>query len=606
MSLLSDCNVSNTANCTDDLSKIENNTKHHSDSLSSKPLTPLISNSKQPEKEPECEKTKEGPAVKPPPVSKMRKILQDPTFKLDELVNEENSRTGDETIDLTVHANQPTFQLVAWIRFHRTYHAGKMHVRFLTRQNVPVILIMPPNNIVASGISRDIKDLTKETSVPKVVKDLLNPSVPPQETSLYAVLFCDGFKWELVGSICYRTSSMQATSKASQIQTQTSRETDSVTLQEGSTPASNHLTPVPPNVSSEKPLPDPPSMNSCDVPDPATTTEASSQDQPKNSSNTGSSLNNIENGSTSTVETLLPTEDLAAPASSEVSGLQAPVGSCPPADLKTSPSLSSQNILGIRIKTENIEPEEYPEELYDSDDFYDSDDTDDMEDFESVENISETRKKEWELSDDDVEEDFENLDPEALEKRQREIEEKLARLNSKLSLNLSKVGAHDQGGTPSSIVDENSTIGSQDQSPSSSSSKCPSIATTSAITEMTQPPLKSQPEQKIAAPLSSTNGCQTQTVNLNLTEDSLPSAPDTMLAKYPPGSCDSVLGKETRAHSSKSPERQSSTVELCPRLSSPSRECFVSNLPDETDKGNGSALDTSQPRNTSMFHGLYI
>lgn len=154
---------------------------------------------------PQDGKPNEATTSKARAISKMRQICQDPAFNVHEFVKEEMKRSKEETIDLTIKLTK-TFQLIAWARFHRIYHAGKFHVRFFSRTSLPVILVMPRDRIVAPDISCDIRDLSDEAQVPSIVKHLLNPNILPTETSLYAVLFCDGTKWELVGSINYKQS----------------------------------------------------------------------------------------------------------------------------------------------------------------------------------------------------------------------------------------------------------------------------------------------------------------------------------------------------------------------------------------------------------------
>jgi hypothetical protein len=145
------------------------------------------------------------PVAKTSSLSKMRKILSDERFQLQKLMTEEKTRAFDEEVDLTVRQGQ-TVQLVAWIRFHRIYHAGRIHIRFLSRRAGPVILVMRPTEIVAADITCDIQDMKGNTNSPEIVKELLDPCISPEETSRYAFLLCDGVKWELVGCLSLKAS----------------------------------------------------------------------------------------------------------------------------------------------------------------------------------------------------------------------------------------------------------------------------------------------------------------------------------------------------------------------------------------------------------------
>ena len=139
-------------------------------------------------------------------MSKMRRLLSDERFQLQNLMMQEKARAFDEDIDLTVRQGQ-TVQLIAWIRFHRIYQAGQMHIRFLSRRAGPVILVMRPSEIVAADITCDIQDMQGKGNAPEIVKELLDPFVAPEETSRYAFLLCDGVKWELVGCLAHRSPS---------------------------------------------------------------------------------------------------------------------------------------------------------------------------------------------------------------------------------------------------------------------------------------------------------------------------------------------------------------------------------------------------------------
>ena len=113
---------------------------------------------------------------------------------------EEKTRAFDDEVDLNVREGQAV-QLVSWIRFHRIYQSGSMHVRYLSRRACHIILVMPPDNIVVTDTSCDIQTMSGNENAPEIVKQLLEPFISPEESSRYVVLFCDGLKWELLRSL---------------------------------------------------------------------------------------------------------------------------------------------------------------------------------------------------------------------------------------------------------------------------------------------------------------------------------------------------------------------------------------------------------------------
>ena len=139
--------------------------------------------------------------------SRMRQLLQ--RFNLPQLVMEERGRTFEDEVDLNVRRGQ-TVQLVAWIRFHRIYQSGLIHIRFRAG---PVILVMHPDEIVGEDVSCNIQSMTgdRKANAPKIVQSLLEPFISPEDCSRYAVLFCDGFKWQLVGWINHKGLAQQPT-----------------------------------------------------------------------------------------------------------------------------------------------------------------------------------------------------------------------------------------------------------------------------------------------------------------------------------------------------------------------------------------------------------
>ena len=133
-------------------------------------------------------------------VNKMARLIQDDRFQLHKLIAQEKSRIFDEEIDLTIRSVEAV-ELVAWIRFHRIYHSGRMHIRVLMRRTGPVILVMRPKELLAEDITTDIQDMRHDADAPVVVQELLDPCISAEETSRYALLHCDGVKWELIGCL---------------------------------------------------------------------------------------------------------------------------------------------------------------------------------------------------------------------------------------------------------------------------------------------------------------------------------------------------------------------------------------------------------------------
>ena len=130
------------------------------------------------------------------PVNKMAWIMhQLRGERFDILVEEEKSRAVDDRVDLNVQKGQ-TLQLVSWNRFHKIYQSGRIHIRFLSRRAGHVILVVRPDEIVDN--SRDIQTMKGDVNAPEIAKKLLQQFISPEESSRYAVLFCDGVKWELM------------------------------------------------------------------------------------------------------------------------------------------------------------------------------------------------------------------------------------------------------------------------------------------------------------------------------------------------------------------------------------------------------------------------
>ncbi len=87
-------------------------------------------------------------------ITKMARLVQGQRFC--QMILQEKRRIFDEDLDLTIRSGE-SVELVAWIRFHRIYHAGKMHIRVLMRRTGPMILVMRPNQVVAQDITTDIQ-----------------------------------------------------------------------------------------------------------------------------------------------------------------------------------------------------------------------------------------------------------------------------------------------------------------------------------------------------------------------------------------------------------------------------------------------------------------
>ena len=169
-----------------------------------------------PQSSPNAEASKKiVPPTKTSPLSKIRQLLKDERVNLQKLVEEEKRRAFDDEVDLNVQEGQ-TVKLVAWIRFHRIYQSGRMQIRYLSRRASHVILVMRPDEIVSADISRDIQTMKKDENAPEIVKKLLEPFISPEESSRYAVLLCDGLKWELVSCLTLKAPETPTTAEPQQ------------------------------------------------------------------------------------------------------------------------------------------------------------------------------------------------------------------------------------------------------------------------------------------------------------------------------------------------------------------------------------------------------
>ncbi len=70
---------------------------------------------------------------------------------------------------------------------------------------------MKPTNVVAADITCDIQDMKDKPNIPEIVQELLDSSTSSEETSRYAFLLCDGVKWELVGCLSVKASTVLPT-----------------------------------------------------------------------------------------------------------------------------------------------------------------------------------------------------------------------------------------------------------------------------------------------------------------------------------------------------------------------------------------------------------
>ena len=163
------------------------------------------------------------PVAKTSQLSNMRQLLRDEHLNLP-LMEEEERRPFDDELDLDVPEGQTEVKLVPWIRFHRIYHSGRMQIRYLSRQDAHVILVMGPDEIVAADNSRDIQTLQGDENAPEIVKQLLEPSISPEESSRYAFLLCDGSKWKLVDCLTLEAQETPTVAESQQVEHQPSAE----------------------------------------------------------------------------------------------------------------------------------------------------------------------------------------------------------------------------------------------------------------------------------------------------------------------------------------------------------------------------------------------
>ena len=143
----------------------------------------------------------------------MRQLLQDECVNWLNLFKEEKSCAFDDEVNLKVQQGK-TVKLVSWIRFHRIYRSGLMHIRFFNHPTDPVILVLRTNERVAADVSCDIQTMHGDQNAPKVVKELLEPNISLEDSLRYEILLCDGIKWKLVGCITFNNSETSPVEKS--------------------------------------------------------------------------------------------------------------------------------------------------------------------------------------------------------------------------------------------------------------------------------------------------------------------------------------------------------------------------------------------------------
>ena len=133
--------------------------------------------------------------------SKWREKLERNSLKTEE----EDRCTGGNQLDLTL-ATKGTLKLVKWLRFHRIYRAGGVHIRFKTLgQSRLLTYVMNASDYIGDlPDTNDIVELKdrEEILLPKIIKQLLEHDVrPPRIVSRltrYVVLECNGDHWQLL------------------------------------------------------------------------------------------------------------------------------------------------------------------------------------------------------------------------------------------------------------------------------------------------------------------------------------------------------------------------------------------------------------------------
>ena len=162
--------------------------------------TPALTKSGQPRKKRETRKS----LLNYEEPSDWQKLLKRKSLET-ELLAEEHNRTADDHLDLTL-ATKGTIQLVEWMRFHRIYFAGGLHVRskLLDRsgQRHVTYVMNAADDIDDLPDTTDIEVLKEREKKPEIIKKLLERQVlPPRRAcqyTRYVVLECNGNHWRLI------------------------------------------------------------------------------------------------------------------------------------------------------------------------------------------------------------------------------------------------------------------------------------------------------------------------------------------------------------------------------------------------------------------------
>lgn len=148
----------------------------------------------------------------------LRNLIEAGKLNVTALVQEEQERASHEELDLTIPSTGPNYvaQMILWNRFQRIFQAGKVRLRLSRKDNDMAILALPPITAIDScsvstsvddDSSIDINDLNRRPDwhwpLPSVIQELLNPNAILTQTITgpprFALLLCNGFRWELMG-----------------------------------------------------------------------------------------------------------------------------------------------------------------------------------------------------------------------------------------------------------------------------------------------------------------------------------------------------------------------------------------------------------------------
>ncbi len=148
----------------------------------------------------------------------LRNLIEAGKLNVTALVQEEQERASHEELDLTIPSTGPNYvaQMILWNRFQRIFQAGNVRLRLSRKDNDMAILALPPITAIDScsvstsvddNSSIDVNDLSRKPDwhwpLPSVIQELLNPNAILTQTSTgpprFALLLCNGFRWELMG-----------------------------------------------------------------------------------------------------------------------------------------------------------------------------------------------------------------------------------------------------------------------------------------------------------------------------------------------------------------------------------------------------------------------